>query len=76
MALARLTEKLRGLSDVERWRPYFTRRYWTLYVGILTLLVSGTLYGLSAYTPALKGSLLTREIAAVAPASAFSPVLL
>jgi hypothetical protein len=48
-------QKLRGLADPERWRPFMTRRYCTLYAGVLTLLVSGTLYGLSAYTPALKG---------------------
>jgi hypothetical protein len=48
-------QRLRGLADPERWRPFMTRRYCTLYAGVLTLLVSGTLYGLSAYTPALKG---------------------
>ncbi|ELR21222.1 transporter, major facilitator subfamily protein [Acanthamoeba castellanii str. Neff] len=50
-------QKLRGLADPERWRPFMTRRYCTLYAGVLTLLVSGTLYGLSAYTPALKDQL-------------------
>jgi hypothetical protein len=49
-------QRLRELAEPGRWRAYTTRRYCTLYAGVLTLLVSGTLYGLSAYTPALKGT--------------------